>query len=261
MPAWTGWHSSFRIVEQEESALWSPDPGMTFDVLLEDGPLIAVNKPAGLLTQGVPHGLPSLESEVKQYLRIRYSKPGNVYLGVPHRLDRPVSGVVLFARNSKAAARLAEQFRERSVRKTYLALTEGIPEPASGRLVDWLLKDAEAAHVTTVAPGIPGAREAILDYRTVGTCENQALVEIDLLTGRMHQIRVQLGSRGWPILGDTQYGSRQQWPGSTEAPQIGLHARTISLFHPVRYDRLEIQAPLPTSWTQFAVVAQMTRAD
>src|SRR5436190_22987192 len=124
-----------------------PHATVALEVLCEDGPVLAVNKPAGLLTQGVPAGIPTLEALVKEYLKQRYAKPGNVYLGIPHRLDRPVSGVVVFARNSKAAARLAEQFRDRQVRKTYWALVERPPECPAGELVDWLLKTPDEASV------------------------------------------------------------------------------------------------------------------
>ncbi|MBS0201703.1 MAG: RNA pseudouridine synthase [Planctomycetes bacterium] len=228
---------------------------MELDILLEDGPLIAVNKPAGLLTQGVPHGHPTLEGAVKQYLKQTYSKPGNVYLGVPHRLDRPVSGVVVFAKNSKAAARLAEQFRERSVQKFYLAVTEHVPTPSFGRLTDWLLKDAAAAHVTVVSPETEGAKQACLDYRVLGHFAGRALVEIELQTGRMHQIRVQLASRGWPIVGDLQYGATLS-PDETAmydrlVSPIALHARRLTLFHPIRYDRIELRAPIPADWSRF----------
>ena len=224
---------------------------MELDILLEDGPLIAVNKPAGLLTQGVPHGQVSLEALVKNYLRGKYAKPGNVYLGVPHRLDRPVSGVVIFARNSKAAARLAEQFRERTVRKFYLAVTERVPDQSGGRLHDWLLKDAAAAHVTVVGPGTENAREATLDYRILAVCGERALLEIELHTGRMHQIRVQLASRGWNIVGDCQYGASEPFgdePYDRLTSSIALHARRLCLQHPIRYDSVELIAPLPALW-------------
>jgi 23S rRNA pseudouridine1911/1915/1917 synthase len=237
---------------------------MDLDIILEDGPLMAINKPAGLLTQGVPHGQPSLESLVKQYLKEKYDKPGNVYLGVPHRLDRPVSGVVVFARNSKAAARLAEQFRERSVSKIYLAITEQMPQQPSGRLTDWLLKDAEAAHVAVVAPQTEGGREAILDYRVLATHEGRALLEIELHTGRMHQIRVQLASRGWHIVGDLQYGATLEPDLAANydrlSSPIALHARRLSLSHPVRYDRLELLAPLPRQWDRFAKLVEQASA-
>lgn len=233
-----------------------------FDILLEDGPLLAVNKPAGLLTQGVPQGIPTLEAMVKAYLKERYGKPGNVYLGIPHRLDRPVSGVVVFARNSKAAARLAEQFREREVRKVYWGIVERPLESPQGELVDWLLKIPEQARVEVVAPGTPGARECRLSYRTLETGSGSAgggptLLEIELHTGRMHQIRVQLASRGSPILGDFQYGAQgalleTRLADPLQEP-IALHARSLTLKHPVRYDLMTITAPIPDAWRRFGV--------
>ena len=224
-------------------------------ILCEDGPIIAVNKPVGLLTQGVPEGQPTLESQVKQYLRDRLAKPGNVYLGVPHRLDRPASGVVVFAKNSKAAARLAEQFRERTISKTYLVVTEQVPSPRQGRLTDWLLKDGEAAHATVVAPGTAGAKEAVLDYEVLAVKHGRALIEIDLLTGRMHQIRVQLASRGWHVVGDQQYGATLTADVAAvydrHSSPIALHALRLGLYHPVRYEPLWIEAPLPAHWANY----------
>jgi len=234
------------------------------EVLCEDGPLIAVNKPAGLLTQGVPQGHPTLEARVKAFLKQKYAKPGNVYLGVPHRLDRPVSGIVLFAKNSKAAARLAEQFRERSVQKFYLAVTERVPDHPSGRLTDWLLKDALAAHVTVVEASAAGAKQAELDYRVLAERNGRALVEIELHTGRMHQIRVQLASRGWNIVGDLQYGAaptphEAALSNQLDSP-IALHARRLNLFHPIRYDRMSLEAPVPANWIEygFGIESELT---
>ena len=224
-------------------------------ILCEDGPIMAVNKPVGLLTQGVPEGQPTLEGQVKQYLRERLAKPGNVYLGVPHRLDRPASGVVVFAKNSKAAARLAEQFRERTISKTYLVVTERVPAPRKDRLTDWLLKDAEAAHATVVAPGTAGAKEAVLDYEVLAVRDGRALLEIDLLTGRMHQIRVQLASRGWHVVGDQQYGATLSTDEAAvydpHVSAIALHALRLGLYHPIRYEPLWIEAPLPPHWVNY----------
>src|SRR5262245_8960059 len=160
------------------------DPGPPLDILCEDGPLLAVNKPPGLLTLGAIPGVPTLERQVKEYLREKYHKPGNVYLGIPHRLDRPVSGVVVLARNSKAAPRLAEQFRERQVRKVYWALVEEAPEPAEGELVDWLRKVPDKAHVEIVLEGAPGAREARLTYRTLYTNMPPNRMEFALIRDR-----------------------------------------------------------------------------
>ena len=180
----------------------------TLEILLEDGPVLAFNKPAGMLTQGVPGGIPTLEAQVKAYLKERYHKPGNVYLGIPHRLDRPVSGVIVFARNSKAARRLAEQFQQRQVRKLYWAVVERPPDPPEGTLTDWLIKLPDQACAQVVPAGTPSARECTLHYRTLATSADAALLEVEPATGRMHQIRVQLASRGRCIVGDFLYGAR-----------------------------------------------------
>lgn len=229
-------------------------------ILLEDGPLLAVNKPPGLLTLGARPGVPTLERQVKQYLKEKYHKPGNVYLGIPHRLDRPVSGVVVFARNSKAAARLAEQFRTRQVRKTYWAIIERRLEPLAGEMVDWLLKVSQRAEVLCVEPHTPGARQAQLIYRTLSAAaELTQVVEIELVTGRMHQIRAQFAARGAPILGDRQYGAAGRLinppPADPRDEPIALHARQLELWHPVRYDRLRITAPLPACWPRVPLPA------
>src|SRR5690606_20449107 len=166
------------------------------EILLEDGPVLAVNKPAGLLTQGVPAALPTLEGQVRAYIKQKYAKPGNVYLGIPHRLDRPTSGVIVFARNSKAAARLAEQFADRSVQKEYLAVVSGHEIPDRGEMADFLLKDADRAHVSVVDASVSGAKWAELEFEVLQRDRLQTLVLIRLKTGRMHQIRVQFASRG-----------------------------------------------------------------
>ncbi len=238
------------------------------DVLCEDGPVIAVNKPAGIVVQGAPSGVENLADVVRAYLKEKYAKPGSVYLGVPHRLDRPVTGVVIFSRNSKCAARLSEQFANREVAKTYRAILERPPEPSSGTLTDWLLRTGSedetgvesqyGPKVSVVPEGTPEAKRAVLHYRTVSVARGRALVEIELETGRMHQIRVQFASRGCPIVGDTQYGAKSAWDGreirpATEADRsryhpIALHAWRLALKHPVRYDALTITAPLPAAW-------------
>lgn len=239
----------------ESNGTLPPSNGPPLEILLDDGPLIALNKPAGLLTQGVPHAQPSLESQVKENLKQTMGKSGNVYLGVPHRLDRPVSGVVIFAKNSKAAARLAEQFRERSVRKIYLAVTERIPQPSDGTMVDWLLKDALAAHVTVVQNEVDNARRAELDYHVIAVKDHRALVRIELHTGRMHQIRVQFASRGYPIVDDFQYGATRTddeiaYYDPRTSP-IALHAWRLHLKHPIRYDAIRLEAPIPENWSRF----------
>jgi 23S rRNA pseudouridine1911/1915/1917 synthase len=236
----------------------STDPLPPLAVLCEDGPVLAVNKPAGLLTQGVPSGIPTLEAQVKAFLKEKYHKPGNVYLGIPHRLDRPVSGVVLFARNSKAAARLAEQFRERQVKKIYWCVLERPPDPTEGALTDFLIKHADQAHVQVVAPETPNAKLASLRYRMLTASENGTLVEVELETGRMHQIRVQVASRGWPVLGDVQYGASRMLADSGDPPEprsaaIALHARCLTFLHPIRYEPITVTAPLPGAWHKLDV--------
>jgi 23S rRNA pseudouridine1911/1915/1917 synthase len=227
------------------------------DILCEDGPLLAVNKPPGLITQGAPQGVDSLVSLVKAYLKHKHHKPGEVYLGVPHRLDRPVSGVVVFSRNSKCAARLADQFLKRQVRKVYWACLERPPQPREGRLEDWLYRVPEQPRVELSTEGAPGARRAVLSYRTLACRRGRALVEVELETGRMHQIRIQLGSRGWPIVGDRQYGATSEFPGGApEDPRlapIALHAASLTLLHPIRYDPVTITAPAPRAWRAFGL--------
>jgi 23S rRNA pseudouridine1911/1915/1917 synthase len=227
-------------------------------ILFEDNHCVAVSKPAPLLTQGVPPGIPTLEAMVKAYLKERYHKPGNVYLGIPHRLDRPVSGVVLFARNTKAARRLAEQFQNRQVRKVYWAVVEpnlcGENPPAEAVWEDWLLKVKEQARSESMTAQTPGARRAVLRYRRLHEGSEGALLEIEPETGRMHQIRVQAASRGWPVRGDVQYGSRLPFGPPAELPRdriIALHARSLTFLHPIRYEPLTVTAPLPQAWGKF----------
>lgn len=227
-------------------------------VLYEDNHCLAVAKPGALLTQGVPPGIVTLEGLVKSYLKERYHKPGNVYLGIPHRLDRPVSGVVVFARNTKAARRLAEQFQSRQVRKVYWALVErsdrGDVPPAEGEWEDWLLKVKEEARTECVTAQTPGARQAVLRFRRLGEWAEGAALEIEPLTGRMHQIRVQTARRGWPIRGDQLYGARLSFGPPAELPRerlIALHARSLTFLHPIRYEPITVLAPPPADWQPF----------
>lgn len=225
------------------------------EVICEDGPVIAVNKPAGVITQGAPVGVVGLIDLVKGYLAHKYNKPGNVYLGVPHRLDRPVSGVVVFSRNSKCAARLSEQFANRQVKKVYRAVLERPPSPAAGSLEDWILRIEGEPRVEISREGVAQAKHARLHYRTLATSKGRALVEVELETGRMHQIRVQFASRGCPIVGDFQYGATTPFGHQTLEPRdraIALHAWSLTIRHPVRYDDLIITAPSPASWNVFS---------
>jgi 23S rRNA pseudouridine1911/1915/1917 synthase len=237
-------------------------------ILFEDNHCLAVCKPACLLTQA-PAGIPSAESLAKTYLKERYSKAGNVYLGIPHRLDRPVSGVLLLARSSKAAARLAEQFHQRQVKKLYRGLVEhsmsGEPVPEEANWDDWLLKHPEEARTERVEAGTPGAKEARLAFRRLYRGEDGSLVEIEPVTGRSHQIRVQFACRGWPVRGDALYGARLAFgpaSGAASAPRdrvIALHAWSLTFLHPIRYEPVTVTAPLPAIWAEFlpADVAQV----
>ncbi len=221
-------------------------------ILFEDNHCLAVAKPAPLLTQAPP-GIPSLEAWVKAYLKERYRKPGNVYLGIPHRLDRPVSGVVVFARNTKAARRLAEQFQQRQVRKVYWAAVEGLVQPEEGNWEDWLLKLPEQARAVPAAPETPGARQARLRYRVLKRGAGWTLLEVEPETGRMHQIRVQAASRGWPVCGDVIYGCHHSFGPPAELPRervIALHGRSLTFLHPIRYEPVTVTAPLPEAWQE-----------
>ncbi len=222
------------------------------DVLYEDNHLLVVNKPAMLPTMGVAEDRPSLLTVAKEYIRRKYNKPGNVYLGVVSRLDAPVTGVVLLARTSKAAARLTEQFRERDVEKIYWAIVEGQPAPLAGRLSDFLRKDERHRKVHVTGSQTPDAQLAELEYRVLGNNYGEprlrpkadaTLLEVRLLTGRKHQIRVQLAHAGWPIVGDIKYGGRHRFPVG-----ISLHARRLVVSHPVSKIEMKIEAPVPASW-------------
>lgn len=220
------------------------------DVLFEDYHLIAVNKPAPLLTQAPP-GVPSLEALVKAYIKAKYDKPAGVYLGIPHRLDRPVSGVVVFARNTKAAQRVHAQFQDRRVEKVYWAAVEGTVIPESGMWEDWVRKVKEEAITVQGRPDEPGSKLAVLEYRVVRPLVGATLVELAPKTGRMHQLRVQAAWRGHPVFGDVTYGSTRSFGPPWENPRdkvIALHARRLTVEHPTTRQPLTLTAPLPTYW-------------
>ena len=220
-------------------------------VLYEDNHLLVLNKPAGLPTMGTPEGVPTLLTLAKEYVKNRYQKPGNVYLGVVSRLDAPVTGAVLLARTSKAAARLTEQFRSHSVEKNYWAVVEGIVESTEVRLVDWLGHDDRHRRMHIVGPTLPGAQEARLRYRQLGLiAKKNSWLEVELETGRKHQIRLQLSHHGYPIIGDRKYGSQQPFPLG-----IALHARRLVVSHPTTAARLEFEAPTPSTWRRFGIQA------
>jgi len=217
-------------------------------ILFEDNHLLGLIKPAGLPTMGVEAGRTSLVTLAKDYLKHKYQKPGNVYLGVVSRLDAAASGVILVARTSKAAARLTDVFRRGDVEKTYWALVEGRPEPAEASCLDWLAKDEQQMRMVVCPPSQSGAQQARLRYRTLRRLPRAALLEVHLETGRKHQIRVQLAHRGHPILGDRKYGARSGFPAG-----VALHARRLELEHPVRKIPLMLEAPLPAAWREYGV--------
>ena len=213
------------------------------DVLYEDNHLLVVNKPAMLPTMGVTADVPSLLVVAKEYIRRKYAKPGEVYLGIVSRLDAPVTGVVLIARTSKAAARLSEMFKRRDVEKTYWALVEGRVDPAAGSLVHFLRKDERHRKMHVTIESATDAQRAELNYRTIKFTKGNTLLEIELLTGRKHQIRVQLADALAPIVGDRKYGSRRTFPHG-----IALHSHRVVFEHPVKKTPIEIEAPLPPVW-------------
>ena len=219
-------------------------------ILFEDHHLIAVNKPAPLLTQA-PEGIPNLESSVKAYIKFTCDKPAGVYLGVPHRLDRPVSGVIVFARNTKAAQRVHAQFEAHLVRKVYWACVDGDVTPETGAWEDWLKKIPDEARVERSSQGEFGAKQATLDYRALQRLEGGTLLELSPQTGRMHQLRVQTAWRGHPIWGDSLYGSARDFGPTTDDSRerlIALHARQLTLQHPFTKETLTFTAPLPEYW-------------
>jgi 23S rRNA pseudouridine1911/1915/1917 synthase len=213
------------------------------DILYEDNHCLAVAKPAGVVSAHYAGREQTLDRIVKGYLRERYKKPGNVFLGVVHRLDKPVSGVLLFARTSKGAERLARQFREGTIEKVYWAVVEGEVEETAGSLDDWLRKDQEQGRVEVVPPRTDGARQALLHFHRRAGYGGLTWLELRPQTGRTHQLRVQLAHRGHPIYGDAKYGAIH-----TFGPAIGLHARSVTFLHPTTYEPITLTAELPRAW-------------
>ena len=222
----------------------------TPEILYEDNHVIAVNKPPGVLVQGDKTGDTSILDTVKAFLKERDGKPGNVFLGLPHRLDRPTSGVLILAKTSKALSRLAASFRDRDVSKIYWAVVESPPGEPAGELTGWLKKDGRTNTSRQVKEGTPGAKEARLRYRILGASDRYWLLEVELLTGRHHQIRVQLSAMGCVIRGDLKYGAKR----SNKNGGIHLHARYLETAHPTLKERLKITAPTPEDgvWNAFA---------
>ncbi|MEM9856334.1 MAG: RluA family pseudouridine synthase [Bacteroidota bacterium] len=219
-------------------------------VLYEDNHLIVINKPSGLLVQGDRSGDETLANEVKGYIKKKYKKPGDVFLGVIHRLDRPVSGAVLFGRTSKGLERMNAQFRDREVNKTYWAIVKDQPIETEGELTHWLKKNHEANRTTALNKESKGTQKAILKYKLIGRIAEYYLLEIKPVTGRPHQIRVQLAKIGCPILGDVKYGGAKQ----KNKQRIYLHSRSLEFDHPVKKEPVRIDAKVPKDqiWQLFS---------
>ena len=218
-------------------------------VVYEDNHIIIVNKTASEIVQGDKTGDTPLSETVKQYLKEKYSKPGNVFIGVAHRLDRPVSGLVVFAKTSKALSRLNEMFKNSEVKKTYWAVVKNLPREEEGELVNYLVRNEKQNKSYAYDKEVPGSKKAILHYRLIGRSQNYYLLEIDLKTGRHHQIRCQLAKMGCPIKGDLKYGAQRSNPDGS----ICLHARMVKFMHPVSKELIELTAPVPAGnlWNGF----------
>lgn len=220
------------------------------DIIYEDNHLLVVNKRCGDLVQPDPNGTSALEDQIKEFIKVRDNKPGAVFLGVVHRIDRPVSGVVLFAKSSKALVRMNEQIRDRKVDKRYWAVVERAPEQLKGELVHHISRNTKQnkSHASLRASGV--SKEARLRYEVLCESSNYTLVEVELLTGRHHQIRAQLSAIGSPIKGDVKYGARR----SNANGGISLHSRRMEFVHPVTKEMFRVEAPVPAEdslWSYF----------
>ena len=219
------------------------------EVIYEDNHIIIVNKRSGEIVQGDKTGDRPLSDIVKDYIKEKYAKPGAVFLGVVHRLDRPVSGLVVFARTSKALSRLNKMFAEGEVHKTYLAITKNAPRDNEGTLTHWLVRNEKQNKSYAYEQEKPNAKKAILKYHVLSHSDNYSLIEVQLLTGRHHQIRCQLAAIGCPIKGDLKYGA----PRSNPDGSISLLSRRVEFVHPVSKETIIAEAPLPDDilWRAF----------
>ena len=228
------------------------DSGLTvfegIKILYEDNHLIVCIKPAGVLSQSDGSGSPDMLTILKRYIKEKYEKPGEVYLGLVHRLDRPVSGVMVFARTSKAASRLSEQIRTRKVEKLYRCVVSGVLE-GSGRLENYISKDEDRNIVTVIDSEKPGFKASYLDYRAIASKDGMTLVEVKLGTGRSHQIRAQMAHNGYPLVGDQKYGQKDD-----RCKDIALESFKLSFEHPVKREFIAFEAPIPEGfpWKLFA---------
>ncbi|MDR0812232.1 MAG: RluA family pseudouridine synthase [Paludibacter sp.] len=219
-------------------------------ILYEDNHIIAVNKTCSEIVQGDKTGDEPLSEQLKRYIKEKYAKPGEVFLGVVHRLDRPVSGVVLFARTSKALTRLNEMFKTREIEKTYWAIVKNPPKETEGRLEHYLVRNEKQNKSFAYDEEVPNSKRTALTYRQLAKTDNYYILEITLETGRHHQIRSQLAKIGCPIKGDLKYGS----PRSNTSGGISLHARSVGFVHPVTKEKIEITAPPPKDDKVFEIL-------
>ncbi|MCX8132288.1 MAG: RNA pseudouridine synthase [Clostridia bacterium] len=224
---------------------------MNIKIIYEDNHLLVVEKPVNILSQADETGDADLLTLLKQDVKVRYSKPGEVFLGLVHRLDRPVGGVMVFAKTSKAASRLSEQIRTRKFKKTYLAAIHGVPENVSNQLVDYLIKDGKTNTVRVVDKSHKEAKEAVLDYQILDNTDDLSLARINLHTGRPHQIRVQFSHIGHPLYGDQKYGADKNKAGQ----QIALWSYSIVLNHPVLRTEVVFKCTPPDAfpWSVFGL--------
>lgn len=218
-------------------------------VLYEDNHIIIVYKQSGEIVQGDKTGDKPLSETIKEWIKQKYAKPGNVFLGVVHRLDRPVSGIVVFAKTSKALSRLNNMFRNGEVRKTYWAMVQTAPNMPEATLTNWLVRNEKQNKSYVYNNEMPNAKQAILKYKTIGQTEHYTLLEVNLLTGRHHQIRCQLAAMGCPIKGDLKYGARRSNPDGS----ISLLSHKVEFIHPVSKQKIVVVSPLPTEkvWDNF----------
>ena len=219
-------------------------------ILREDNHVLVFNKAVGEIVQGDKTGDECLAETLKAFIAQRDGKPGKVFLGIPHRLDRPVSGIVVFAKTSKALSRLADMFRAGDIHKKYWALSHRAPAKESGELTGWMLRNERLNKSFLVKEGTPGAKQARLTYKLVAKTDRYFLIEVQLLTGRHHQIRCQLSGMGCPIKGDLKYGA----PRSNPDGGISLHSREITFIHPVSKEEIHVTAPTPSSWKNLGLL-------
>ncbi|HHY63412.1 MAG TPA: RluA family pseudouridine synthase [Clostridiaceae bacterium] len=225
---------------------------MDIRILYEDNHLLVVVKPPNMPVQGDISGDMDLLTLLKADIKKRYNKPGNVFLGLVHRLDRPVGGVMVFARTSKAASRLSEQVRKHETEKIYLCVTQGCPKELKGRLSDHLLKDEKENVVKVVEPGTPGSKPAVLEYEVMAQRDGLSLVRVNLITGRSHQVRVQMSNNGTPLFGDTKYGY-----AGDRGHQLALWSHKLSIFHPTTKERMTFTSSPPDTypWNLFSYIS------